>query len=157
MKTWRFSLILTALITGAVFGAPDPADSTLVLWLKADDLDATHNPGDPVNSWVDAGSYGTTFAPDPAWNESPHYAEVVINPPTVASAVKFDRTGDRTLPGGADRLWQTNNLAPSFDPLNMGAGQALTVIAVYANAGSGIFDDSMPIIAKRGGGSCVWW
>ncbi|MDO8301694.1 MAG: glycoside hydrolase family 36 N-terminal domain-containing protein, partial [Sedimentisphaerales bacterium] len=136
---------------------PDPADPTLRLWLKADDLNSTHNAGDAVTQWVDASSYGTVFEPNAAWNEAPHFARVGINPPTVVSAIQFDASGDSGIPGTRDRLWQTNNRAPSADPLNMGAGQPMTVIVVYSNsAAAGELGPYMPLITKRGNSSCVW-
>lgn len=150
--------MVIVLVTSSLYGAtPNPADPTLRLWLKADDLDATLNPGDAVNSWSDASSHGTIFAPDPVWDEAPHYAEITINPPTVISAIQFDASGDSTVPGSRDRLWQINNLAPDFDPLNMGANEPMTVFVVYSNsAATGWLGPYMPLIAKRGTGSCVW-
>ena len=160
MKRMACLIILVVLMAGSVFGqagAPNPADTTLRLWLKADDLGATHNPGDAVNSWVDASSYGTIFGPDPAWSEAPHYAEVVINPPTVSAVVRFEAAGDSQVPGTRDRLWQKNNLAPSFDPLNMGVNQAMTVVVVYSNsAADGAVGPYNPLVTKRGTNSCVW-
>ncbi|MDO8302813.1 MAG: hypothetical protein Q7T18_06205, partial [Sedimentisphaerales bacterium] len=56
-------------------------------------------------------------------------------------------------------LFQTNNLSPSFDPTNIGAGSEFTAFAVYmpwaADSGP-YFGAYNTLFAKRGAGSCVY-
>ena len=168
------------LILGVTFPAlaqPDPTDPNLRAWFKADDLvSGGLQQGDHLTEWVDASSYGTIIAPRTTMNaagpglgqpveEAPTLQMVDINGQSVPS-VRFDRAGDvvanagdPSVPGSgsADRLFQTNNLAPEFDPLNIGDGSDLTAFVVF----NPDFTTTPalgyePVIAKRGSSSSVW-
>lgn len=137
---------------------PNAADANLRLWMSAYDLqDQGMEPGDPVVEWVDKSSYGTVFAPRQtipfAGEEIPEYAEVLINSVDIpCPAIWFDLAED----GSTDRLWQTTN--KTNNPLAIGNGEDLTVIAVWANyilEGGGSSYDT--IIAMRGTSSCPWY
>lgn len=67
--------------------------------------------------------------------------------------------GDPNIPGSgaADRLYQTNNLAPNFDPLNIGNGTSLTTFAVFKpDTTSSTTNGFNVIMAKRGTSESVW-
>ncbi|MCC6491563.1 MAG: hypothetical protein IT424_00915 [Pirellulales bacterium] len=130
-----------------VLNTSDPA---LRLWLDAATLaDAGLVEGDPVTSWVDRSSYGTIMAPRTTSNpsgpfigdpveENPHLQFVEIAG-KMAPSVRFDRDGPTSQlgdpnvdgTGSTDRLYQTNNLAPEFDPLDIGDGSNLTTFIVF--------------------------
>jgi hypothetical protein len=127
----------------------NPSDPALRLWLDSTSLvTAGLVEGSQVTSWVDKSSYGTILAPrtntnpagpfigDPV-EENPHLRYVTINGKSVPT-VRFDRngvtsnTGNPAIDGSgaADRLYQTNNLTPGFDPLDIGDGSSMTTFAV---------------------------
>lgn len=128
----------------------NPSDPTLRMWLRADTLVAAGlTEGSPVKQWVDQSQYGTIMAPRTDSNpngpiggfpveENPHLKYVTINDKSVPS-VRFDVSGDADATGdpdidgsGArDRLYQTNNLAPNFDPLDIYDGSSLTTFVVF--------------------------
>lgn len=128
----------------------DPSDASLRLWLKSDTLvSAGLGEGDPIYQWVDQSQYGTVMAPRTESNpngpiggfpveEAPHLRYVSINGNNIPS-VRFDvsgdafQTGDPNVDGSGarDRLYQTNNLAPDFDPLDIYDGSSLTTFVVF--------------------------
>jgi hypothetical protein len=160
----------------------NPADPSLRLWLDAKDLvTAGLVDGAPINSWVDKSSYGTIMAPrtttdingpyigDPV-EERPHLRYVDINGNNVPT-VRFDRDGPPSNlgdpnvdgSGSTDRLYQTNNLAPGFDPLNIGDGTSLTTFVVFRpeitttlNEQGGPVLGAEVVYAKRGTSSAVY-
>jgi len=156
---------------------PLPSDPGLRAWFKADDLvKGGVAAGSYISQWKDASSYGTILAPRTTMNaggpglgkpveEAPSLQMVEINGRQIPT-VRFDRagdvvggSGDPAVPGSgaADRLYQTNNLAPAFDPLNIGDGTSLTAIVVFSpdfTTTSALGYE--PILAKRGPGSSVW-
>ncbi|MCC6491564.1 MAG: hypothetical protein IT424_00920 [Pirellulales bacterium] len=168
-----------AQVAPPVLNTSDPA---LRLWLDADTLaDAGLVNGDPVTSWVDQSSYGTIMAPrtttdpngpyigDPV-EEKPHFEFVDIAGKMVPS-VRFDRDGPPSQlgdpnvdgSGSTDRLYQTNNLAPSFDPLDIGDGTSLTTFVVFKPfVTTSLNDQGGPILGaevvfgKRGTNSAVY-
>lgn len=131
-----------------------PTDPELRLWLKADagltlGTQAEGLPGPPVQQWVDQSQYGTIMAPRTSSNsngpiggfpveEQPHLVTTTLNGNSFPT-VRFDREGDIFESGdpnvdgsgSTDRLYQTNNLAPDFDPLNVGDGSSLTTFIVF--------------------------
>ena len=146
------SLALAIAVTvPAIAGTPpsvlDPNDPALRLWMRADTLvtDGLAD-GDPVMQWVDQSQYGTILAPretsfdggalaggggNPGVpvEEAPHLQYVDINGNNTPT-VRFDVDGPFG-PDTWDRLYQTNNLAPDFDPTNIGDGSDLTSIIVF--------------------------
>ena len=169
--------VLSLGVAFPVLAQPDPSDPDLRAWFKADDLvSAGLQPGDHLTEWVDASSYGTIVAPRTTMNaagpglgqpveEAPTLQMVDINGQSVAS-VRFDRAGDvvsdagdpnTSGSGSTDRLFQTNNLDPDFDPLNIGNGSDLTAIVVFSPdfTTTPAFGYE-PVIAKRGTTSSVW-
>jgi len=144
----------------------NPSDPALRFWVKSDTLIAAGLvEGSPVTTWIDQSQYGTIMAPrtmsDPNGplsgfpvEENPHLRYVTINGKSVPS-VRFDvngdafTTGDPNIDGSGarDRLYQMNNLAPQFDPLDIHDGSSLTTFVVFkpdfttttgsANAGHG--------------------
>jgi hypothetical protein len=160
----------------------NPADPSLRLWLDSRDLvTAGLVDGSPVNSWVDRSSYGTIMAPrtttdingpyigDPV-EERPHLRYVDINGNSVPT-VRFDRDGPPSNlgdpnvdgSGSTDRLYQTNNLAPAFDPLDIGDGTSLTTFVVFnpdvttsLNDGGGPILGAEVVYGKRGTSSAVY-
>lgn len=132
-----------------------PTDPALRLWLKADagltvgEQVAEGQPGPPVLQWVDQSQYGTVMAPRRESNsngplggfpveEHPHLVTTTLNGRSFPS-LRFDRdgdifeTGDPDIDGSGstDRLYQTNNLSPNFDPLQIGDGQDFIYFAVF--------------------------
>ena len=149
------SILVVLCVVSATY-AIDTADPSLRLWLKADDLSATHGIGDEILGWTDASSYGTTMAPRAGWDEAPHYAEVIINPAAGAvPVVSFEVTGSFTEPGNVDRLYQTNNLAPNFDPTSIGDGSDLTIFTVYYDRMASTDLGWQCLFGKRGPGGGV--
>jgi hypothetical protein len=138
------------------YAQPDPKDTNLRLWLKADDLvKAGLVDGSPVAQWKDASSYGTIVKARTEMNpsgptlgadvdEKPHLRMVDINGKTVPT-VRFDRNGsifDSGDPntddsGSVDRLYQINNFddprTPDVneDPTAIGDGTDLTAFLVF--------------------------
>ena len=164
-------LTVVALAQPVLAVGPEASDPCLVLWLKADDLAGTLNPGDSVNQWVDNSTWGTIFAPEAGWDEAPIFAEAIVpgnpNPVPVVrftvtdeslASVPFGGASTNGNPGAQDKLYQSNNLAPNPDPLNMGAGQPMTLIVLMNNFDASDNDSGTyhPFVAKRGTGSCVW-
>ena len=164
-------LTVVALAQPVLAVGPEASDPCLVLWLKADDLAGTLNPGDSVNQWVDNSTWGTIFAPEAGWDEAPIFAEAIIpGNPNPVPVVRFMITGESAasapfggastngVPGSQDKLYQTNNLAPNPDPLNMGSGQPMTLIVLVNpfDASNERNSGSTPVVAKRGTSSCVW-
>jgi hypothetical protein len=129
MKNVLLILLLLAGFGTTVWAAPNPADPSLRFWLKASDLQL--QPGDGVTAWTDASSYHTLMAPR-SWmpGETPHYAAMETAPGNMQPAVKFEFAGPASM-DSTNRLWQMNNLAPNFDPLNIGDGSDLTAFVVY--------------------------
>ena len=137
----------------------NPDDPNLRLWLKADDLSATHDHGDEVWSWVDNSSYTTQMAPR-STKEVPHYEEVILRNGTIP-AVRFDIEGDcvdsnNVILPTRDRLYQTNNLAPSFDPLDIGDGSSFTAFLVWQAFDVGTPPGGQTVFGKRGPNSSVY-
>lgn len=132
----------------------NPSNADLRLWLKTDagmtlGPLTPGQPGPPVLQWKDQSQYGTILAPRTSSNpngpiggfpveENPHLQNVSINGKSVPS-VRFDvsgeafDTGDPNVDGSGarDRLYQTNNLAPNFDPLDIYDGSSLTTFIVF--------------------------
>lgn len=167
-------VLLTVLLTigfvSVTYGQPDPMDPDLRFWLAADQLASTHSNGDPVTSMTSMDSYGTIMAPDlvgtgPGQTTSgphidlPPYYQVTDSGHSI---LYFHRDGDAWQDNTASRMWQMNNLEPGFDPVNIGAGTALTAYVVYQNLGANRGDGPVdvgpwnPIVVKRGTSSCVW-
>jgi hypothetical protein len=157
-----------------------PTDPALRFWLKADagltlGTLAEGQPGPPVLQWQDQSQYGTILAPRTSSNpngpiggfpveEQPHAVTSTLNGNSFPT-VRFDRdgdifeTGDPAIDGSGstDRLYQTNNLAPSFDPLNIGDGSSLTTFIVFnpdltTTPGLGF----QSVFAKRGTNASVY-
>jgi hypothetical protein len=161
----------------------NPSDPALRLWLDSSSLvDAGLVEGSQVKSWVDKSSYGTIMSPRTTTNvngpfigdpveENPHLRFVDINGNSVPT-VRFDRrlpTSDLGDPnvddsGAADRLYQTNNLAPGFDPLDIGDGSSLTTFTVVrpdwtttlSATGGPIYNSWNVVFGKRGTSSAVY-
>jgi hypothetical protein len=156
-----------------VLNASDPS---LRLWLRSDTLVAAGlSEGSAVTQWVDQSQYGTIMAPRTVSNvngplggfpveENPHLRFVTINGNNVPT-VRFDvtgtafDTGDPNVDGSGarDRLYQTNNLAPEFDPLDIFDGSSFTSFVVfkpdYTTSLSGGSNDAhgwQSVFAKRG-------
>ena len=175
----RTILAMCAVALSALSASAQPvaSDPDLRAWFKADDLlKSGVAPGSYISQWKDASSYGTILAPRTTMNPGgPGLGKPVEEAPTLVLSdingrqiptLRFDRagdvvggSGDPAVPGSgaADRLYQTNNLAPNFDPLNIGDGTSLTAIVVF-------FPDYtttsalgyQPVLAKRGPSSSVW-
>lgn len=131
-----------------------PTDPALRLWLKADagitlGTQAAGLPGPPVLQWVDQSQYGTILAPRTMSNpdgplgpfpveENPHLVTTTLNGNSFPT-IRFDRDGDIFSAGdpnfdgsgSTDRLYQTNNLTPSFDPLQIGDGNDFIYFTVF--------------------------
>ncbi len=177
MRKVSIGVLFLAVSAATAMAQPVANDPSLRAWFKADDLvKAGLAPGGYLSQWKDASSYGTIVAPRTTMNaggpglgkpveEAPTLQMVEINGRQIPT-VRFDRagdvvggSGDPAVPGSgaADRLFQTNNLAPDFDPLNIGDGTSLTAIAVFmpdytTTSALGY----SPILAKRGPSSSVW-
>lgn len=158
-----------------------PTDPALRLWLRADSLvTAGLSDGSPVTQWVDQSQYGTILKPRTVSNsngplggfdveENPHLRFVDINGNNVPT-VRFDRDGDIFSSGNpnvdgsgsTDRLYQTNNLAPGFDPLDIGDGSDLTAFVVFNPDATTTLNNGAPVLgwqtvfAKRGTNSAVY-
>jgi hypothetical protein len=160
----------------------NPSDPALRLWLDASTLTtAGLIDGDPVSSWVDKSSYGTILAPRTATNpngpfigdpveENPHLQFVEIAGKSVPT-VRFDREGPPSQlgdpnvdgTGSTDRMFQTNNLAPNFDPLDIGDGSSMTTFIVFKpDVTTSLNENGGPILGyqvvygKRGTNSSVY-
>ena len=133
-----------------------PADPALRGWWRSDagvttatTIGGTPVTTNPVISWLDQTQYGTILAPRIEANsngpigpfpieERPHLVTSTINGKSVPT-IRFDRegdiftTGDPNVDGSGstDRLYQTNNLSPSFDPLQIGDGSDFTYFTVF--------------------------
>lgn len=184
----RLTFLLSVFTVGTAFAQVTPpavltpTDPALRLWLRSDTLvTAGLTEGSPITQWVDQSQYGTIMAPRTDANpngplggfpveERPHLRYVDINGNNVPT-VRFDRdgsiftTGDPNIDGSGstDRLYQTNNLAPNFDPLDIGDGSSLTTFIVFnPDATTGLNQDGSPILgyqavfAKRGSSSSVY-
>jgi hypothetical protein len=146
---------LTSYINGKYFGteAPPPPgspvadDPTLRLWMRGEDL--SEAPGQQISQWVDASSYGTTLEPREIADDSPT-VQTESFPTGDLPTVRFEQT---ISPSQSKQLYQTNNLFnpdidpadpdnPSpdpaniedrggADPLDIGDGTSLTIIAVH--------------------------
>lgn len=158
-----------------------PSDPSLRLWLSSDTLvTAGLVEGSPVHQWVDQSQYHTILAPRTEANpngplggfpveENPHLRFANINGNNVPT-VRFDRdgsifsTGDPAIDGSGstDRLYQTNNLAPNFDPLDIGDGSSFTSFIVFNPDVTTGLSNGGPILgfqavfAKRGTNSSVY-
>jgi hypothetical protein len=131
-----------------------PTDPALRLWLKADagltlGPQSAGLPGPPVLQWVDQSQYGTIMAPRTEGNpigalggfpveEHPHLVTTTLNGNSFPT-LRFDRDGDIFNSGdpnvdgsgSTDRLYQTNNLTPNFDPLQIGDGSDFIYFTVF--------------------------
>ena len=157
--------LVVALFLGVVAHAtpPNGDDPDLRLWLRADDLTGAVA-DDPVLSWTDASSYQTVFAPRPGRLEEPFMAfETFPGNPNPVPVVKFELIGP-LADGNQQRLYQSSNLAPEFDPLNFGNGNDFTGFIVFKpvlGEGEGGPND-WPVFgvqcmaAKRGTNESVW-
>ncbi|MDO8302270.1 MAG: hypothetical protein Q7T18_03420, partial [Sedimentisphaerales bacterium] len=106
--------------------AVDTADSSLRLWLKADDLTHTKKVGDSVSTWTDCTAKKVSFAPSatPWGDTAPLYAEVYApGNKYPVPALYFN--------GTTASLRQTDNLTPATDPTNIGNGTDMTAFIVY--------------------------
>ena len=143
----------------------NPGDSTLGLWLKADNLS-----GSTVPTWTDNSSYGTTFSVpligeavnDPS-NHTPQLVTFTNNG-AVFNAVQFRQACDPVTPNTgcwpsghlADRLWQTSNLGAS-DPTAIGPTNDITFVMVCRNEAPNTgLGPSQFIMGKRGPGECPY-
>ncbi len=136
---------------------PSLTDAKLKLWLSAYDLKQQGmKEGEAILQWVDRTNFGTIFSPREGMMEEPRYGEIQING-KLRPAVHFQSSGTPLTPGNRDRLWQVNNKGAT-NPLNSGPGEALTVIAVWANAdSSGAYSATdQPIITFRGTNAAPW-
>ena len=170
-----FSLTMIILCLGVCFstmavGQPiNPADPTLRLWLKAQDMEGSHSPGDPVSAWIDASSYGTIMgiqdtgeaAGDPE-NHTPQLVNAYNNGHNF-SAVNFRNAYDPVTPDPeaghlSDRLYQKNNFnSGGSDPLDIGAGTDLSIfVVVKNNATDSQLGPWGTIMAKRGPTGCPY-
>ena len=159
------------------FSTPDPADPTLRLWPRGSDLvpEDDLNPDNPrqmVTEWLDASSYGTRLGvregdegfenpdvePGVPWivGDEPTYPlSGFPGNPNPMPIVRFDVAGP-PVRGNQDRLLQTNNLGEG-DPLDIGDGSGLTVVAVYNAVIAGTLElGAQTILGKRGTGSSVY-
>lgn len=152
------SILMVLCVCGSLWAQPNPADPTLRLWLKADDLAATYSPGQAIAGWQDASSYGHLMAPREGMNEAPNYQEVDIFGKTV-SAVQF------IADVGRDRLYEVlgppANPNDPNDPANatmtdIGDGTPLTAVVVYYPIITGPALGPQTILAKRGTYSCTY-
>jgi hypothetical protein len=175
-------LVATAFAQATPPPVLNPSDPALRLWLDASTLTAAGLlNGDPVNSWVDKSSYGTIMAPRTTTNpngpfigdpveERPHL-EIVNIAGNIVPTVRFDRDGPTSNlgdpnvdgTGSTDRMYQTNNLAPAFDPLDIGDGTSMTTFVVFnpfvtdtLNEGGGPVLGAQVVYGKRGTTSAVY-
>ncbi len=148
-------ILMVLSVCGSLWAQPNPADPTLRLWLKADDLAATYSPGEAIAGWQDASSYGAYLAPREGKNEAPNYQEVDIFGNTI-SAVEF------IADAGRDRLFEV--IEPSGNPnepnqvtmTDIGNGVSLTAIVVYYPITAGPSMGAQCILGKRGTNSCTY-
>ncbi|MDO8302201.1 MAG: hypothetical protein Q7T18_03070, partial [Sedimentisphaerales bacterium] len=151
--------LLVLVVLSFVFTQPlyaiDPCDTTLRLWLKAETLTSSLHQGDAVTQWTDSSSYRTTFQPRAGQNEDPHFGQVFIpGHPIPVPVVQFTING--TNGSMRDRLWQTNNLSPNFDPLDIGNGTSLSAFIVWYPVSTDETFGIQNVFGKRGASSSVY-